>query len=72
MECARLHGLTGPYHGLLSLGSLDASPFRILEKEQKMLEEFQQAIAKAKESQEPREQEAGDKLSQRDFEKVSG
>jgi hypothetical protein len=37
-----------------------------------MLEEFQQAIAKAKESQKPREQEVGDKLSEKDFEKVSG
>jgi len=37
-----------------------------------MLEEFQETIANAKESQEPREQEAGDELSQRDFEKVSG
>jgi len=64
---------TGPYcHGLLSVGGLGASPFRIREKEQRMLEELQESITKAKESQKPREQEVDDKLSQREFEKVSG
>jgi len=72
VECARLHGLTGPYHGLLSVGSLGAFPLRIREKEQKMLEELQDAITKVKESQKPREEEVGDKLSEKDFEKVSG
>jgi hypothetical protein len=37
-----------------------------------MLEELQEAVAKVKESQNPREEEAGDRLSERDFEKVSG
>lgn len=37
-----------------------------------MLEELQEAIAKVKEPQEPREEEVDDKLSERDFEKVSG
>jgi len=37
-----------------------------------MLEELQEAIAKVKESQKPREQEVGGKLSEREFEKVSG
>jgi len=69
----RLNGLTGPYDdGLLSARSLGASPFRIRDKEQRMLEELQESIAKAKESQKPREQEVDDKLSQRDLEKVSG
>jgi len=37
-----------------------------------MLQELQEAITKVKESQKPREQEVGDKLSEREFEKVSG
>jgi len=37
-----------------------------------MLEELQESITKAKESQKPREEEVDDKLSQREFEKVSG
>ena len=68
-----MDGLRGPYyHGLLSVGSLGASPSRIREKEQRMLEELQESITRVKESQKPREQEVDDKLSQKDFEKVSG
>jgi len=37
-----------------------------------MMEELQEAIAKVKESQKPREQEVADKLSEREFDKISG